>query len=667
MKSHRNKITVFAIILGMLTSTLYGCSLSEDVAVTSALVDKDTGSTSSATDTSDASAVSNTEDVASAQPKTAVDAAASSSEAAPSANSSDVQMKTIVYNKEDLDSSWSLDNGVTIDCDGTEVLIEGAGAAAENGSVTITKAGTYILSGELTKGTVSIDAGKDDVVRLVLNGISITSENSSAINGMQNEKIMITLAEGTSNILSDGSAYVYSDSSTDEPNAALFSKDDLVINGTGSLTVNGNYQDGIRSKDNLTIISGSLIVAAAKDGIQGKDSVVIKDGNIQITAGADGMVSSNDTDAGMGFICLESGTYRIISGNDGIQAQQVLQITGGSIYIEAGGTSSAASGQDTSGESSKGIKGNAAIYIASGNLNIDSFDDAIHSNGNISITDGSITLASGDDAIHADANLAISGGTLHISNSYEGLEGLSIDISGGSAYVTSSDDGVNAAGGNDSSSSNGPFGGDRFAANEAAYIHILGGYLYIDASGDGIDSNGDLDISGGTVLVCGPINSGNGALDYNGSGTISGGTLIAAGNAGMAQSLSETSTQASVLIYYDQLQSANTLLNLSDSSDTSILSFAPVKDYQCVLISTPALLTGSTYTLYSGGTSDGVGTDGYYDSSETYTQGTVIQEFSLDSITSTIGSGGQGNRQGGFPGGERRGMESKESTYLPTQ
>jgi len=661
------------------------------------------------------------------------------------------EMVEVSYDEEDLDASWDENTAAKITCADSSVTIDGEGASEADRVITISKAGTYVFSGTLADGQICVDAGKEDMVHIVLNGITISSSSSAAINGVQSEKIILTLADDTINEVSDGEEYQYADADTDEPNAAVFSKDDIAINGGGSLKVTGNYQDGIRSKDDLIIVSGSLDVTAKEDGIKGKDSIVVKDAAITVDAGQDGMKSNNDTETDKGYVVLEGGTYTIISGNDGIQAETVLQVTGGTYDIKTGdgsetvsqnrqetlpgngsnqmktppsdsgnqlqtppadssgqmqappdmnqdvqqsddassdtttsdaavsentaasadsaqnsGTDSdtaqnSSSAETTVSTSQKGLKGSAAIFITGGNFTIDSADDAIHSNGDVTVTDGELSLSTGDDGIHADSNLTINGGTIDIARSYEGLEGLTIDINGGTIHLAASDDGLNAAGGNDSSGNQ--FGGDAFAANEDAYIRITDGYLYIDASGDGLDSNGSLYIDGGTILVNGPTSGGDGALDYNGTAKITGGTIIAAGSLGMAQGFSEESTQNSMLIYYSEVQSANTLLNLSDADGNSIVSFAPSKDYQTVVISTPDIKANAAYTLSSGGTVTGDATDGYY-GSQAYADGSKLYDITVDSSVTTGGdeAASQSNRgeSGGF-GGKGGGMGERPS------
>lgn len=222
-----------------------------------------------------------------------------------------------------------------------------------------------------------------------------------------------------------------------------------------------------------------------------------------------------------------------------------------------------------------------------------------------------------------------------MAESYEGLEGLSIDIAGGDIDVTSSDDGLNAAGGNDSSGFEGG-GGDIFAVEEGAYIHISGGKLHVNASGDGIDSNGTLTISGGETYVSGPTNGANGSLDYNGEGVISGGIFVAAGSSGMAQNFSSSSTQGAMMVTVD-VQTAGSTISLSDSSGKELVSWVADKEYASVIVSCPEITEGDTYTL---------------------TAGSSTQEITMDTLV--YGSGGMGGQRGGGAPGQDRSMKGGE-------
>lgn len=595
---------------------------------------------------------------------------------------------SVKYTEEDLESVFDESSAVTIKCEGTSASISGAGAKETDGNITITAAGTYIFTGSLSDGQIILDAGKEDTIRIVLDNFTISCSDSAAIYGVQSKKLILTLKEGTTNQINDGVNYTYENTDTDEPNAAIYTKDDLTINGDGYLAVNGNYNHGIFSKDALVIISGNIEINSVNDGLKGKDSVVVKDGTINIKAGGDGIQSNNAEDTEKGYVVLEGGVYNITASTDGIQAETILQITGGEYKITTGGGSANSSTdnkgnersawgewnteESTDSTSAKGIKAGTAVYIAgTGIYNIDSSDDAIHSNGNISILGGTININSGDDGIHADAELLIGGGVTDIVKSYEGLEGKSITINGGNIHVKASDDGINSAGGNDGSSLGQRQGKNDFSSDGDSYIRITDGYVYVDAEGDGIDANGNIYIDGGIILVDGPVNSENSTMDYDGEAKITGGIFIGSGSSGMAQTFSDTSSQNYIGIYYSSVQNKESLISLTDGEGNVIISYIPSKEYEFVLISSPEILTNNTYTLNSGGNIEGNSIDGYYEDGKITSSEKVI-DIKISGISTKISDTGSevngsmgGQNRGGNKGGGRSGeMSQRENMEI---
>ncbi|CEO08626.1 carbohydrate-binding domain-containing protein [Paraclostridium sordellii] len=565
---------------------------------------------------------------------------------------------------------------------GDSINIKGEGAKIENNVVTITSAGTYSIKGELKDGQIVVSAGEEDKVQIQLNNANITSSNSAPIYVKSAKRVIIGLIEGTKNTITDGKNYVFKDATTDEPNSAIFSKDDLTIIGTGSLVVNANYNNGITSKDDLKIEDGQITVNAVSDGLRGKDSITILDGKITIDAKEDGMKSSNTKEAEKGYIHIQGGTLNITAGQDGIQAETNAVISNGEINIVSGEGSKNSSKnenwgnfgdkqpsemkspgmqppdknntttiEETDSTSAKGIKATSNITISGGNINIDSSDDSIHSNDNIVINGGKIKASSGDDGVHADTKIEINGGYIDITKSYEGIESQSITINYGNINVVASDDGINAGGGNDNSSTSGRPGENNFNSSSKCEIAINGGYIVVDARGDGIDANGSITITDGTTIVNGPENNGNGALDYDGSCNISGGILIAAGSQGMAQSPSLTSSQNSVNVALSS-QQANTIIHIEDEKGNEVITFAPSKQYQSVVVSSPELKKGSTYTVSYGGISTGKAKDGLYTGGK-YSGGEKSTSFTVSESVTNLGSAGgvsMGDPSGGKGG-----------------
>ena len=666
-----------------------------------------------------------------------------------------------------LNSSDTGETGTTyIVLDGDSIAVDGSGATASGSTVTITAAGIYSISGTLDDGQIIVDSSDEEDVNLVLNGVDITCSDSAPIYVISAYNAVITLAEGTDNYVTDGDTYTYESSDVDEPDAAIFSADDLKFNGTGSLTVVAKYNNGIVSKDDLDIYNGTITVTAVNHGIKGKDSVEIVDGTVTVTAGGDGIQSSNDEDETKGYVSIQGGTIDITADSDGIQAETTITITGGDLTVSAGGGSSSsdtesgkglkagagitieagtvdtgsvdvdsaddaihtdgavvisagditlASGDDaihsetsvtitggeidittsyegidapvvsiddavidivatgdgisassedgssstvsvaggtlsiTAGEdgiqaeaqllisggtisvttgggssksvssdaTAKGLKADTDIVIQGGTITISSADDAIHAGGDITISGGDITISSGDDGIHADTSITITGGEIDITKSYEGIEASVITIDDGTIHVVSSDDGINVAGGNDGSSPN------SFNSSSSRLLEINGGYIVVNATGDGLDSNGSITMTGGTVIVHGPTASMNGALDYDGTFNISGGFLIAVGSSGMAESPSSSSSQDTLDFSYGSTQSAGTMVHIETEDGEEILTFVPLKAYQSVVLCTADIESGTTYVVYSGGSSTGTEADGLY-TGGTYTAGTEL-------------------------------------------
>ena len=493
------------------------------------------------------------------------------------------------------------DDGITGETDG--VVIDGQ-------TVTITEEGTYIFSGTLSEGQIVVDAD-DAKVQIVLDNVDITCASSAAVYVKSAEKVFVTLAEGSQNTLRNTDEYVAIDDNNID--AVIFSKSDLTLNGTGSLTIVSAEGHGIVSKDDLKITGGTYDITAAGHALSGKDSVRMADGTFVLTAGKDGIHSENEDNEEKGYIYIADGDFTITSDGDGMDASNIVQIEDGTFDITAGGGAANSlkthesdmpggpgggmpqNGErpdgedmpqdtttDESGTSTKGIKAGGGMYLNGGTYQIDSADDSIHSNANITIADGTYTLATGDDGVHADDALIVNGGTITVTESYEGLEGLTVTINDGTIDITASDDGINAAGGE---------------------MELNGGYIHILAGGDGVDSNGDLTINGGEIYIDGPSDNGNSAIDYGdrSSAYVNGGTLVAIGSSGMAEGMSDSSKQKVLMVKLGEKMEAGDVV-LTDSEGNVIVSYTALKSYDCVIISTAEVESGATYTLTTSGT-----------------------------------------------------------------
>ena len=373
----------------------------------------------------------------------------------------------------------------TIALSGQSATATGTGAEVTDGMVTITAGGTYVVTGTMTEGRVLVNAPKEEVT-LVLQDAAITCSTGSPLYVYKSKATTLYLPEGTASTLTDGTDYTFSDSYSsaeeEEPNACLYSKSDLIIAGSGSLTVNANYNNGITGKDTLFIQKASVTVTAVNHGINGKDSLTIKNADITVTSGGDALRSTNDSDPTLGYLVITGSALKLTAGEDGIQTETTLTISGGTATVTTAGGAGQSISDDTS---AKGLKAGTQVAVTGGTLQPNCCDDAIHSNGDVTISGGSFTIATGDDGMHADDTLSISSGTIDITRSYEGLEGAKVLISGGKISIVASDDGINAAGGSDQSGSGGfGFAPDAFGGSGDYLIRISGGMVTVNASGD---------------------------------------------------------------------------------------------------------------------------------------------------------------------------------------
>lgn len=401
-----------------------------------------------------------------------------------------------------------------------------SGCEIDGTDVSITAAGTYVFSGDCDNGSITVKKGVTGVT-IVLNGLTLTNDDSAAITLNKTAEASLIAAAGTTNTVAD------TEGSSDE-NAAVKVKSGaaLSIGGTGTLTVDGNAKNGIKGAADavITVAEVKLNINAVNDGLSCDDELNITGGTLSITAGGDAVKASPDTGdtenpdtTSLGNVTISGGTLTLNATEDGIQADGDLTISGGTFHVKTNGGHTTALTDDSA--SCKGFKAGGALTVTGGTLTVDSADDALHANTDITISGGTLTLATGDDGVHADNDLVIgtkgasstSTPRINITASYEGLEGTTVTVYSGDIDVVASDDGVNAA--------NSTLGerSDKYA------ISIAGGDLYIDAGSDGLDSNNDINITGGKVEVYGADAMMDAAIDYDGTFTLSGGTLFGAG------------------------------------------------------------------------------------------------------------------------------------------
>ncbi len=443
---------------------------------------------------------------------------------------------TDMFTKRDLAGNYDESEAVKITLSGKTAACNSSNVQIEDGVVTIKAAGVYVLSGTLTDGTIVVDAGDDDKVQLVLDGVSIMAADYAAIYAKNADKVFVTLAEGAGNSLTVSGDYVQTDDNNVD--AVIFAKCDLTLNGTGSLTVKDNTGHGIVSKDDLVVTGGTYTIYSQDHCLNGKDSVRIADGTFNLSCDEDGIHAGND-DQQDGYVYIEGGDINISVGDDAIHAEGLLIITGGDIDVS---------------KSCEGVEGDKIL-----------------------VTGGDIDVISSDDGFNA------AGGSSGSGDNHDGF--------GDSSGSGDNHDGFGGGPG---------MGGVDMDADNDAYILITGGTININANGDGIDSNGCIGITGGSVYVLGPSDNGNGAMDYGICAAITGGEIVAVGGSGMAQGFGDESTQCSALVNFDEWIDAGETITLTNSDGKEVLSYKADKKFNSVVISTSDMKQGGIYTLTVG-------------------------------------------------------------------
>jgi hypothetical protein len=551
--------------------------------------------------------------------------------------------KTIVTNsdssenEDQADYLWDTSTVVEIILNSASISVEPPVATVTGSKVTITSAGTYNISGALTDGQIIVKTEDEGNVRLILNGVNINCSSSAPMYVSKAKKAIIILADGTDNYLSDGTSYTLVNG---EPGAAVFSNSYLSLSGDGSLTVTGNFHDGISSDDGLLINGGKISVTSADDGIRGKDYLIVRKGTITVKSKGDGLKSDNSENESMGFISIDSGEFNITaSAGDAVNARTRLTITDGTFNITTGSGAVISTGTANQGGgpgggsggysgtlSEKALKASESLLIEKGNFIINSADDALHSNTGIVVNDGNFTIASGDDALHADGSIVINGGILNISKCYEGMESPSITLNKGDITLVSVDDSFNAT------------RGAATETNDGSCLYINGGNIMVNTTGgDGIDSNGNVVMTGGTVIAHGPPSAPEVGIDVNGSFNVSGGLLVASGpNSGnMIEAISTTSAQYCIKATIASALSSTTLFHIEDASGKCLVTYKPVRNLYYIVFSSPDLVNGASYSIYTGGTSTGTFGNGLF-TGGAYSGGTFRKAFTVSSKVSNI-------------------------------
>jgi hypothetical protein len=315
-----------------------------------------------------------------------------------------------LFTSRDLEQSADLSEAQTL-------------TVSDGQQITISSEGVYVLQGSAKNATVIVEADSSAKVQLVLDGLSITNDDFPCIYVKSADKVFLTTLSDSSlsvtgTFVSDG------DTNTD---AVIFSKDDLTLNGTGTLTVSSTDK-GVSSKDDLKVTGGSYVISASSKCLEGKDSICIAGGDFSLTAGSDGLHAENDEDETLGYVYIGGGSFSVSANDDGIHGTAFVQIDGGSLQIAA----------------AEGIEG-SFVQINDGTISIQSWDDGINAANKsgaypvcVEINGGDITIAmsAGDtDGIDANGSIAVNGGSISITGSsgfdYDGTA----QLNGGTVVV----------------------------------------------------------------------------------------------------------------------------------------------------------------------------------------------------------------------------------------
>ncbi|MEN8907230.1 MAG: carbohydrate-binding domain-containing protein [Clostridiales bacterium] len=426
------------------------------------------------------------------------------------------------------------------------ISVSGSGAIASGNQVTISSAGQYSISGSISDGQIIVDTADEDKVEITLNSASINCSNSAPIN-IRSGEVILTLRGDNST--TDGESYNYDDSVDEEPNAAIFSKDDLTINGTGSITVNGNFNDGINCKDDLKISEGTINVTAVDDGLRGKESVEVNGGNITVNAQGDGIKADEENETEKGYVQIDGGVLNIKSGDDAINAFNLTEINDGTLSISA---------------TDKGLRSDNVVTVNGGNVNITKSDEGVEAK-TITFNGGTTNIEATDDSLNAT-----------MGSRTEQDDGSQLIINDGELYLNSAN-------------------GDSLDSNGS--ITIKGGTVAVHGPQSsievGADCNGPFTVSGGLVMIAG----GNSSMTQYPDGASSQYSIAAM----------LTSSQANTSIICIKDTSGNELVKFKPKKTYySIIFSSPDLKYD----STYSIYTGGTV---SGGTeTNGLITGGTY-------------------------------------------------------
>lgn len=535
---------------------------------------------------------------------TAVSTDSSTVEVATATRVSDIIDESKMFSDRDLDPSYDSSEASTITLKDSASTTDSSSVTIDGDTITISEKGIYEVSGSLSNGQIIVDVADENAkVQLVFNGVNINCDTSAAVYVKQADKVFITLADGTENSLSNTSEFVQIDDNN--INAVVYSRDDLTLNGTGTLNVTAKYGHAVSSKDDLKLCGGTYVITAdVKNGLDANDSVRITDSVITITSGNDAIHADNDEDETEGFVYIKDGTVTINAEDDGIHASAAILIKDGTVDIQ---------------NSYEGIEARM-IEVQGGDVSVVSSDDGFNASSGSSSGDTQQMPTSTDSTTLEAQEMAFGGGRPDMQ------DGEMPSGEAPSGDMPEGDEQMQGGG-----MQGGMQGGGMMDSDSSCYLLISGGTVTVNAGGDGLDSNGYMYFAGGYTIVYGPTSSADGALDSGVSIEVSGGTVIALGASGMAEGFDDTSTQGGILCNSVSGESGDTV-TLTDSQGNELVSVTSPKSFSSVAVSTPEITEGNTYTLTAGSTS---------------------AEIEMTSIVYTDSQGMMGGgMQGGMPGGK---------------
>lgn len=475
--------------------------------------------------------------------------------------------------------------------------VTGQGASFSDQTLTITQAGTYVLTGSGKNIKLVVEAADTDQVHLVFQNLTLEGEGALLrINKAQ--EVVISLAEGSQNALTESQA-----SDDEEVKATIHSQVPLTLNGTGNLTLTALTKNALEVEDDLKVLGGTYTVKAANHGFKAEGALDIEAATLTIEAGKDGLHAEHDETTERANISLNPTQLSIAATEDGVDAGNELTIKGGTITVS---------------QSEEGLEARVIRQLG-GDVSIKSSDDGVNASaGSSSKTTDTSTTSKTTDAYTA-SNTAATSTSASQATTDSATASTSASQPTGNPAATSQADQANKdknatppsppadqappQGGQPPQNGQGPGGmppGGQEESDPSLQIILEGGTLTIDAEGDGIDSNGTVSISGGSLVVNGSVRGGNGPLDAAGDITITGGTVWALGTSDMLQGFAQGSTQASITA--NIAGTAGQTLIILDAKGKEVARQTASKDFQAVIMSSADLVDGQTYTIQVEGT-----------------------------------------------------------------